>query len=150
MRRPFGALLAAWLGAGVAVAAEPHAWPDGPEPSTIQADPWSGDAAVVPHEDAFVFEDIAQTRSLSAEAVAAATRSDLARLKGEIPDPGPARDRATDASARVGWSFGRFVAIGDGGAAYAPTDMTRGRAGPASLAETDAPGAAAFAMIAGR
>ncbi|MDR4306714.1 hypothetical protein IHQ68_08795 [Chelatococcus sambhunathii] len=150
MRRLFGALLAASLSAGAATAAEPHAWPDGPEPSTIQADPWSGDAAAVPHEDAFVFEDIAQTRGLSAEAVAAATRSDLARLAGAPPDPGPSRDRATGAGARVDWSFGRFVAIGDGGAAYAPADVTRGRAGPASLAETDVPGAAAFAMIAGR
>lgn len=150
MTRFLAAMLVAWLNAGAAIAAEPHAWPIGPEPSVIQSDPWSDGAAATPHDDAYVFDDVAHASGLTADAVSAATRADLDRLERAAIDPPPAGDRLSGVGARVAWSFGRFTAVGGAATAYASTDSARGRGGPTSLAEAEAPGPSIFAMIARR
>ncbi len=150
MTRILAAMLVAWLSAGAAVAAEPHAWPIGPEPSVIQPDPWSDGAAATPHDDAYVFDDVAHAPRLTAEAVAAATRADLERLRRAAIDPPPAGDRLSGVEARVAWAFGRFTAVGGGATAYASTEAARGRDGPTSLAEAEPPGPSIFAMVARR
>lgn len=150
MTRVLAAMLVAWLSAGAAVAAEPHAWPIGPEPSVIQSDPWSDGAAATPHDDAYVFDDVAQAPGLMADAIAAATRADLERLRRAAIEPPPTGDRLSDVEDRVSWAFARFTAVGGGATAYASAEFARGRGGPTSLAEAEAPGPSIFAMVARR
>ncbi|RXF72716.1 hypothetical protein [Hansschlegelia zhihuaiae] len=135
--------LATVVAASWAAAADPWPWSDEHPATTIVGEPWSATegSAAFDAQDAFVFDDVPRTARLDEAALAIAVRIDRDRLAA--PDDFAL---ATVGDGRVDAAFGRFVAYGPDGLAYASLELTRGAAGVTRIARAPTPSLVAMLL----
>jgi hypothetical protein len=133
--------LATVVAATSVATADPWTWSDERPAAAIGGEPWSATegSAAFDADDAFVFDDVPRAAHLDEAALAVAVRIDRDRLAA--PD-----DFGTVGDGRVDAAFGRFVAYGPDGLAYASLELARGDSGLTRIARASTPSLVAMLL----